>query len=215
MTSLVRAGLRSLTRKSLCGAACAVLLAGCSLKQDMALQPKNRPLSPSDFFADGRSERPLVENTVSRGSYADDALFVAKDANNFPLPVTRELLERGEGRYKIFCTPCHGLQGDGNGMVAMRGMKHPPTYHQDRLRQSPNGYFYDVITNGFGAMYGYSAQIPPRDRWAIVAYVRALQLSRNAKVAELPANVREKVMHPPAEKSQAASEEKPGGGAKE
>jgi mono/diheme cytochrome c family protein len=213
MTSLVRAGLHSLALKSLCGAACAVLLAGCSLKQDMALQPKNRPLSPSDFFSDGRSERPLVENTVARGSFVNEALFVAKDANDFPLSVTQELLERGEGRYRIFCTPCHGLQGDGNGMVVMRGMKHPPTFHQDRLRQSPNGYFYDVITNGFGAMYGYSAQINPRDRWAIVAYVRALQLSRNAKIAELPADVREKVMHPPspAETPQPAGEEKPGG----
>ena len=197
--------------KGLCGVASALLLAGCSLKQDMALQPKNRPLSPSDFFTDGRSERPLVENTVARGSLADDALFVAKDSNGFPLPVTQELLERGEGRYKIFCTPCHGLQGDGNGMVSMRGMKHPPTFHDNRLRQSPNGYFYDVITNGFGAMYGYSAQIPPRDRWAIVAYVRALQLSRNAKAAELPAHVREKVMHPPAEKVESAAEEKPRG----
>lgn len=197
--------------KGLCGVASALLLAGCSLKQDMALQPKNRPLSPSDFFTDGRSERPLVENTVARGSLADDALFVAKDSNGFPLPVTQELLERGEGRYKIFCTPCHGLQGDGNGMVSMRGMKHPPTFHDNRLRQSPNGYFYDVITNGFGAMYGYSAQIPTRDRWAIVAYVRALQLSRNAKAAELPADVREKVMHPPAEKVEPAAEEKPRG----
>jgi mono/diheme cytochrome c family protein len=213
MTSLVRAGLHSLALKSLCGAACAVLLAGCSLKQDMALQPKNRPLSPSDFFSDGRSERPLVENTVARGSFVNEALFAGKDSNAFPLPVTQELLERGEGRYKIFCTPCHGLQGDGNGMVVMRGMKHPPTFHQDRLRQSPNGYFYDVITNGFGAMYGYSAQINPRDRWAIVAYVRALQLSRNAKIAELPADVREKVMHPPspAETPQPVGEEKPGG----
>jgi mono/diheme cytochrome c family protein len=213
MTSLVRAGLHWLALKSLCGAACAVLLAGCSLKQDMALQPKNRPLSPSDFFSDGRSERPLVENTVARGSFVNEALFAGKDSNAFPLPVAQELLERGEGRYKIFCTPCHGLQGDGNGMVVMRGMKHPPTFHQDRLRQSPNGYFYDVITNGFGAMYGYSAQINPRDRWAIVAYVRALQLSRNAKIAELPADVREKVMHPPspAETPQPAGEEKPGG----
>ena len=101
---------------------------------------------------------------------ADDALTIPKESNAFPLPVNQELLERGEGRYKIFCTPCHGLQGDGNGMVAMRGMKHPPTYHQARLREAPNGYFYDVITNGFGAMLGYSAQIPPRDRWAIIAY---------------------------------------------
>jgi hypothetical protein len=214
MISLALIAPRRLLVKALCGVACALLLAGCSLKQDMALQPKNRPLSPSDFFTDGRSERPLVENTVARGSVADDALFVAKDSNGFPLPVTQELLERGEGRYKIFCTPCHGLQGDGNGMVSMRGMKHPPTFHDNRLRQSPNGYFYDVITNGFGAMYGYSAQIPPPDRWAIVAYVRALQLSRNAKVAELPADVRERVMHPPAEKAESAGEEKPGGATK-
>jgi mono/diheme cytochrome c family protein len=166
---------------------------GCSLKQDMAYQPKNRPLSPSDFFTDGRSERPLLENTVARGAVNDDGLIIAKESNAFPLPVTAELMERGENRYKIFCTPCHGLQGDGNGMVAMRGMKHPPSYHEDRLRQSPNGYFYDVITNGFGQMYNYSAQIPPRDRWAIVAYVRALQLSRNARAADLPADLRDKL----------------------
>jgi hypothetical protein len=186
-------------------------LAGCSLKQDMALQPKNRPLSPSDFFADGRSERPLLENTVARGSLAEDELLVSKESNSFPLPVTQELLERGENRYKIFCTPCHGLQGDGNGMVAMRGMKHPPSYHEDRLRQVPNGYLYDVIGNGFGAMLGYSAQIAPRDRWAIVAYVRALQLSRNARLADLPADVREKVLHPPAGKNNEGTPETPGG----
>jgi len=159
----------------------------------MANQPKNRPLSPSTFFEDGRSERPLVENTVARGSIADDDLFVPKDSNAFPLPVNRDLLDRGEERYKIFCTPCHGLQGDGNGMISLRGMKHPPSFHQDRLRQAPNGYFYDNITNGFGAMQGYSAQIPPRDRWAIIAYVRALQLSRNARAADLPAELREEL----------------------
>jgi hypothetical protein len=166
----------------------------------MAQQPKNRPLSPSDFFTDGRSARPLVENTVARGSVLEDAMAVPKDSNTFPLPLNQELLERGENRYKVFCAPCHGLQGDGNGMVAMRGMKHPPSYHQDRLRQVPNGYIYDVITNGFGAMFGYSAQIAPHDRWAIVAYLRALQLSRNAKISDLPPDVREKVLHPPAEK---------------
>jgi hypothetical protein len=199
MTSTARATSTSRGLAALCGAACVLLLAGCSLKQDMALQPKNRPLSPSDFFSDGRSERPLVENTVARGSIADEALFVSKDSNSFPLPVTQELLERGEGRYKIFCTPCHGLQGDGNGMIVMRGMKRPPTFHLDRLRQSPTGYFYDVITNGFGSMYSYSAQIPPRDRWAIVAYVRALQLSRNAKASELSPALRERLMHPSAD----------------
>ena len=177
-----------------CVAAILFSAAGCRyLRQDMADQPKNKPLSPSDFFEDGRSERPLVENTVARGSLADDALFVPKDSSAFPLPVNRELLERGQDRYKIFCTPCHGLQGDGNGMVAMRGMKHPPSFHEDRLRQAPNGYFFDTITNGFGAMYGYSAQIPPRDRWAIIAYVRALQLSRNARVPDLPAELRKKL----------------------
>jgi len=174
---------------------CAAGLAGCdnTLRQDMANQPRQNPLSPSDFFADGRSERPILENTVARGSLANDDLTVPKDSNAFPVPITPDLVQRGAQRYAIYCTPCHGIQGDGNGMVALRGMKHPPSYHQDRLRQVPNGYIFDVITNGFGAMYGYSAQIPPRDRWAIIAYVRALQLSRNAHLNELPAELREKL----------------------
>jgi hypothetical protein len=178
-------------------AMCALGFAGCenmnTLRQDMANQPKQNPLSPSTVFADGRSERPIVDNTVAHGSIQEDVLFVPKDSNAFPLPLTKELLERGQQRYTIFCTPCHGLQGDGMGMVAMRGMKHPPSYHQDRLRNVPVGYLYDVVTNGFGAMYGYSSQIPPRDRWAIIAYVRALQLSRNAPVSELPADLQEKL----------------------
>ena len=185
----------SLTRGFLV-AACGLFLAGCNeelLRQDMANQPKNKPLSESDFFADGRSERPLIENTVARGSIANDELVVPKDSNAFPLPINQKLLERGEDRYKIFCTPCHGLQGDGNGMIVERGMKRPPSYHIDRLRQSPNGYYYDVITNGFGSMYSYSAQIPPKDRWAIIAYLRALQLSRNAKASELPESLRAKI----------------------
>ena len=187
--------------------ACALTLAGCdmALRQDMADQPKNRPLSPSDFFADGRSERPLIENTVARGAIENDGLNVTKEFAGYPLPVDKKLLERGEDRYKIFCTPCHGLQGDGNGMIAVRGMKHPPSYHMDRLRQAPNGYFYDVITNGFGAMYSYAERIPPRDRWAIIAYVRALQLSRDAKVSDLPEGLRQRV----------ASSSENSGGAKE
>jgi mono/diheme cytochrome c family protein len=169
-------------------------LAGCGpIRQDMADQPKAKPLAASDFFPDGRSARPLVENTVARGSIASDALAISKDSNEFPLPVNQALLERGEDRYKIYCTPCHGLQGDGNGMAAVRGMKHPPSYHQDRLRQAPNGYFYDVITNGFGQMLNYSAQIAPEDRWAIVAYLRALQFSRNARVADLPEPLRDQL----------------------
>src|SRR3979409_2658938 len=197
MTSAAPLRLSKRTLRLTCVAATFFMIAGCdNLHQDMGNQPKNKPLSPSDFFADGRSERAPVENTVARGSMDNDDLMVGKDSNNFPLPVNAALLARGEDRYKIFCTPCHGLQGDGNGMVAMRGMKHPPSYHQDRLRQVPNGYIYDVITNGFGAMFGYSAQIPPGDRWAIVAYLRALQLSRNAKISDLPPDVREKVLHP-------------------
>jgi len=195
-------------------AACLSFGSGCEyLRQDMANQPKNRPLSPSEFFVDGRSERPLVENAVARGALADDELFLPKDSNNFPLPVDLKLLERGEERYKIFCSPCHGLQGDGNGMVAVRGMKRPPSYHQDRLRRAANGYFYDNITNGFGQMLGYSAQIPPRDRWAIIAYIRALQLSRNAKAADLPAELREKLSQgaTPAAKPSGTSDSRGGG----
>jgi hypothetical protein len=179
----------------LCTAFCAITLSGCdmALRQDMADQPKNRPQSPSDFFSDGRSVRPLVENTVAHGAVDDDVYHVTKDYAGYPLSVDEKLLARGEDRYKVFCTPCHGLQGDGNGMAAVRGMKHPPSYHIDRLRQAPNGYFYDVVTNGFGAMYSYSERIPPRDRWAIIAYIRALQLSRNAKVSDLPEDLRQKV----------------------
>jgi len=182
----------------LVGAAfCALALSGCeeAIRQDMANQPKNRPESPSDFFADGRSVRPVLENTVARGAISNDVYNVPKDFAGFPpaVKVDGKLLERGEDRYKIFCTPCHGLQGNGEGMIAVRGMKHPPSYHIDRLRQAPNGYFYDVMSNGFGAMYSYSERITPADRWAIIAYIRALQLSRNAKVADLPAEVRQEL----------------------
>jgi mono/diheme cytochrome c family protein len=182
----------------LVGAAfCALAFSGCeeAIRQDMANQPKNRPESPSDFFADGRSARPVLENTVARGAIDNDVYNVAKDFAGFPpaVKVNARLLERGQDRYKIFCTPCHGLQGNGEGMIAARGMKHPPSYHIDRLRQAPNGYFYDVMTNGFGAMYSYSERITPPDRWAIIAYIRALQLSRNARVADLPAAVRQEL----------------------
>lgn len=183
------------SKSLLLAAACLLATGGCgTLRQDMANQPRQNPLSPAPFFPDDRSERPLIDNTVVRGTTAEDVLFVPKDSNTFPLPLTQELLARGQDRYTIFCSPCHGLQGDGQGMVTMRGMKHPPSYHQDRLRNEPIGYFFDVITYGFGAMNGYSAQLEPRDRWAIVAYVRALQLSRDAHVGELPANLREKLM---------------------
>jgi len=178
----------------------AMALTGCdeAIRQDMANQPKNRPESPSDFFADGRSVRPLIANTVARGSIDNDVYNVPKDFAGFPpaVKVNEKLLQRGEDRYRIFCTPCHGLQGNGEGMIAARGMKHPPSYHIDRLRQAPNGYFYDVMTNGFGAMYSYSERITPADRWAIIAYIRALQLSRHAKAADLPADRRQQLDQP-------------------
>ncbi|HTQ58504.1 MAG TPA: cytochrome c [Bryobacteraceae bacterium] len=164
-------------------------LTGC--RQDMQDQPKFIPLRPSSFFADGRSERPLVEGTVARGHLEADTAFYAgkvdgKPIATFPFPVTRAVLERGQERFNIYCSPCHDRLGTGNGMIVRRGYRHPPSYHIDRLRQVPNGYIFDVITNGFGAMPDYAAQVPPQDRWAIVAYIRVLQFSQHAPLAEVP-----------------------------
>jgi mono/diheme cytochrome c family protein len=159
-------------------------------------QPKYIPLRPSEFFADGRSARPLVEGTVARGHLNDDALFYTgmgpdgKPADTFPFPVTKEVIERGQQRFNVYCAPCHDRLGNGDGMIVRRGYRKPPSYHIDRLRKAANGYFFDVITNGFGAMPDYAAQIPPADRWAIVAYVRALQLSRTASINDVPADAR-------------------------
>jgi hypothetical protein len=173
-----------------------LLGASAACRQDMQDQPKYIPLRPSDFFADGRSERPLVAGTVARGHLDDDTLLYTgkgpdgKPSNDFPFPVTKDLIERGQNRFNIYCTPCHGRLGNGDGMIVRRGYRKPPSYHIDRLRQVPNGYIYDVITNGFGAMPDYAAQIQPRDRWAIVSYVRALQLSQNASINDIPAGAR-------------------------
>ena len=172
-------------------------LVGC--RQDMHDQPKFIPLRPNDFFVDGRSERQLIDGTVARGHLNDDTLYYTgkgpdgQFSNEFPFPVTKEVIERGQQRYNIYCTPCHSRLGDGNGMVVQRGYRHPPSYHIDRLRQAPNGYIFDVITNGFGAMQDYSAQIPVADRWAIVAYERALQLSQHATLDDVPAEERAKL----------------------
>jgi mono/diheme cytochrome c family protein len=159
---------------------------------DMHVQPYYRPLSKSDFFADGRSARNPVDGTVARGDLREDSyLYTGKIGNNpgdyMPFPVTADVLARGHERFNVYCTPCHGRVGDGNGFIPSRGLKRPPSYHIDRLRKAPVGYFFDVMTNGFGVMQDYSAQIAPRDRWAIVAYVRALQLSQNATSADVPA----------------------------
>jgi mono/diheme cytochrome c family protein len=173
----------------------AVLFLG-ACRQDMHDQPKYIPLRPSDFFADGRSERPLIEGTVARGHLNDDIAYFqgkgpdGKPVADFPFPVTKEVIQRGQQRYNIYCTPCHDRLGNGDGMIVRRGYRKPPSYHIDRLRTVPNGYIYDVISNGFGAMPDYSAQVAPRDRWAIVAYIRALQLSQNASVNDVPADAR-------------------------
>jgi mono/diheme cytochrome c family protein len=172
-----------------------VLLAAAvtACRQDMHDQPKMKPLRESEMFADKRSARPLVPGTVARGTLREDTvLYTGKVGNDFvteiPVKVTAELLERGQTQFQVFCSPCHGRTGRGDGMIVQRGFKKPSSYHVDRLRQMPIGYFYDVMTNGFGAMSDYAAQVTPQDRWAIAAYVRALQLSQYAPAADVPAD---------------------------
>jgi len=166
------------------------LTTACRL--DMHVQPRQNPLSYSDFYADHRSARPPVESTVARDHLNTDTYFFTgkvgdTPGNVMPFAVTKEILERGQERYNIFCAPCHSRVGDGNGFVPSRGFaRKPPSFHIARLQGAPVGYFYDVITNGFGIMPDYSSQIPPQDRWDIVAYIRALQLSQNATTADVP-----------------------------
>ena len=174
-------------------AAMVALAAAAGCQQQMAVQPRYEPLSASDYFADGQSARQPVAATLAQGRAELDDLYVAKDATAFPLPVTAELFARGQQRFNIYCTPCHGQLGDGNGFITTRGFRHPPTFHSDRLRNAPVGHFFDVITNGFGAMYDYSAQVSPGDRWAIIAYIRALQLSQNVPAATLTPEERAKL----------------------
>jgi len=165
--------------------------ASTACRRDMQDQPKYIPLRPSEFFADGRSARPLPEGTIARGELrADKVFFTGKNGDEYvdriPFPVTRAVLDRGQERFNIYCSPCHGRLGNGLGMIVRRGFKRPPSYHIDRLRQIQIGYFYDIISNGFGAMADYSAQVAPRDRWAIAAYIRVLQYSQMASVNDVP-----------------------------
>jgi len=160
------------------------VLAIASCRQDMEDQPRYDPLEASNQFADGMSARTPVTGTVARE--AD----LSPIPDKIPYPITIELLQRGQQRFDIFCSPCHGRTGDGHGMIVQRGFPAPPSYHQDALRKASDRHFYDVITNGYGAMYSYAARVPPQDRWAIVAYIRALQYSRDAPVAELPQTLR-------------------------
>lgn len=176
----------------------ALLAASVACRQEMYNQPKYRPLEKSDFFADKRASRPLVEGTVARGSLDGAAGSfppagppgAAELVTALPMPLTGELLARGRQRYEIFCTPCHDRTGAGQGMVVRRGYRQPPSLHIDRLRDAPVGHFYDVMTRGLGAMPDYAQQVPSEDRWAIAAYVKALQLSQHAPVAELTAEDR-------------------------
>jgi hypothetical protein len=166
-----------------------VLAAGCRL--DMHDQPKYTPYKASDFFSDQRSARPLVEGTIAQGHLKEDELLYTgrvgdQYAEVFPFVIDQAVMQRGRERYEIFCSPCHGLTGAGDGMVVQRGYRQPESLQSDRLRSVPPGHVFDVITNGFGAMPDYAMEVPVRDRWAIIAYLRALQLSQYAAVAELP-----------------------------
>ena len=167
----------------------AAALSGC--RQDMHDQPKFQSWEATDFFADGRASRPQVAGAVARGELRADTHLYEGRVNGelaalFPIPVTRDLIERGRERYEIFCSPCHGLLGDGAGTIVQRGFQAPPSYHITRLRVAPVGHFYDVISNGKGKMFSFNDRVPVRDRWAIVSYIRALQLSQATPIGDLP-----------------------------
>jgi len=177
-------------------------------------QPRMKPLRRNDFFEDAREGRPLVAGTVYRnqtniagtfagGPFMEDVYSLTgmeapnRPGNRLPFPLTADVLRRGQERFNIYCSPCHSRIGDGNGMIVQRGYRHPPSYHTDTLRNSPLGHFFDVMTNGFGAMPDYAQQVAPGDRWAIAAYIRALQLSQNATVNDVPADVRNDIAKAP------------------
>lgn len=177
-------------RRVACLAGIALALAGCRL--DMHVQPKYLPYDETNFFGDGRSERAPVPGTIARGQLrSDELLFTGKEngvvADEFPFPITPADLQRGREEFNVFCTPCHGYTGTGNGMIVQRGFPQPPSYHIDRLRQAPAGHFFEVMTNGFGRMYSYAARLTPDDRWRVAAYIRVLQLSRHATLGDVPA----------------------------
>jgi mono/diheme cytochrome c family protein len=199
-------------RRILClvAATCALVLPGCErAMQNMYDQPRYKPLRPSPLFADGNSSRPLPPGTVvhSSGPFAgtssgrvgvEDAL--ARDAAyaaQHPGPITSGLLQRGRDRYTIYCEPCHSPLGDGDGRIVRRGFPSPPSYHIDRLRDAPDRHFFDVMTQGYGIMYSYADRLDPRDRWAVVAYIRALQRSQQAKLADVPPEAREELEEAP------------------
>jgi mono/diheme cytochrome c family protein len=171
----------------------ALALAGTlsACRQDMFNQPKSKPLGPSSFFSDGAASRPLPPHTVARGHLEENRPFFTglvgtNLLETLPVPLTPQLLERGRERFDIYCAVCHGRTGEGNGMIVQRGFPAPPSYHIDRLRAAPIGHFYDVMTRGYGVMFSYASRVEPEDRWAIAAYLRALQLSRHATLGDVP-----------------------------
>jgi mono/diheme cytochrome c family protein len=183
------------------------LVAAAACRQDMHDAPRYEAYEASPFFADGRASRNPPVGTIARGWLRDDeALYTGKVNGEFvdvfPFAISHDDIRRGQERFNIYCSPCHGRLGDGNGMVVQRGLRQAATYHQDRLRQERVGYFFDVVTNGFGAMQGYAEQVPVRDRWLIIAYVRALQLSQYATVADVPPDQRGRLEAAPPAASQ-------------
>ena len=174
-----------------------VVMAGC--RQDMHNQPRYKPYAATTFFDDGRSARPAIEDTVARGQLRlDQARYTGKlngkDIEYFPIQITREDLARGQERFNIYCSPCHGRLGDGHGLIVTRGLRQPPSYHDERLKNAPIGHFFDVMTNGYGAMYSYASRVAVDDRWRIAAYIRALQLSQDA-----PPNLAQQARNTPGE----------------
>jgi hypothetical protein len=176
--------------------ATAFTVVGSGCRRDMFNQPYSKPLAKSDFFPDNQmASRPVPLHTVARGHLDEDRVFyTGKIGTNlvetFPFPITRAVLEKGRERFEIYCAPCHGRTGQGNGMIVQRGFPAPPSYHLDRLREAPVGHFYDVMTQGYGIMYSYAERVNPADRWAIAAYIRVLQRSREGALADVPPEAR-------------------------
>jgi mono/diheme cytochrome c family protein len=169
------------------------LAASTACRQDMHDAPRYDPLEASATLPGGASAQPIVEGTVARGQLQEDehlytGRVAGKPAETFPFAMTKDDLDRGQQRFNIYCAPCHSRTGDGNGMVVQRGFKQPASYHIERLRNVPPGYFFEVMTNGFGVMPDYRMQVTPEDRWRIAAYVRALQLSHHATTGDVPAD---------------------------
>ncbi len=183
-------------RKILVIAIAVLILAGCRPEQKMANQPSYKPYQSSEFFEDGMSARPLIEGTVSRGSIDRDPFLMTGKigdvpVDRFPFEITEQVIVRGRERYDAYCSMCHGRDGYGRGMVVRRGFNVPPSFHTPEMRQKAAGHYFDVITNGYGAMPPHGSIVPVTDRWAIAAYLRALQLSQNPGETSAPATTTE------------------------